>query len=250
MKYLVKLTLLFFGFMACQPFDEIVSADVIENLEVTGSNSTVPADGSCCLEVIATLNSDIEVKDRGVTFMTSSGIFQSSMKQEATIIAEFDTLDGLLKAKALWTRPLVADTVTITAEIKNANVEERLFRSQSFQTTQVIPDAIVVTANSLSIQEGYGSEVTVTGTLSFEGGAVSTGSTVKFFDYYLDTDGTTPVFIEDGRFRNESSSSDAQSKVSAIYSQGEIGADTVIYLGIYVVSDSSIVGSVPINVKQ
>lgn len=234
LRTMLLLAILSLLFTECEDID-IKANDLITSL--TFDTTETLADGSGTVTVTAILNKDADESKRTVKFTASSSKFKESDKDEVSVTAE-ETLNKELVAETELVIPNTAKDIIVTAEVEKYEVSETL------QLNASEPISIVASSSSFSVQANYGSEIVITATLLNENqGKVSTGNKVIFNDYYKGTE-----IAVTGKFREVTAESNSDSKVSAIYTPGNIAPDTTIVIQVSLETNPEIFGSTEIYV--
>lgn len=191
--------------------------------EVLVTPNTVRADGTTIIEIKAVLNPDLD--KRAVQFNADNGIFQNSDKPNIiTVTAEKlnDTLVAVARLKAPYTPGTI--TISVQPDITDLKGKFVVKRTVLVDTSDAVK--IDLTANGFSAHNNFQGEIEVTGLLkNSDGNGVSKGVVVAMEDFDLNFNSLP------GQFRNSSlTTTGNDSKVSTIYSPGQVAPDQFIYL--------------------
>jgi hypothetical protein len=221
----------------------VATNDVVQIILV---DSTVPADASSSFRVYALLPLKATAASRTVLFSASSGTFANHKDTIYAFADSIGVVPGMWAAAVTYTAPLKSGQATISVSTPTAPV---FTAASSVTLTPALPDSMALNASSFMVQDSFQSEITITGTLfSGKGKKVSTGSVVKFSDYYADNDSAVR-----GSYRALQILSDTASSFSCIYSPGPVPVTELhryLYVKAIVVGNTAVNDSVKIYISQ
>lgn len=225
--------------------DRIKTSDLLSALTILPAQ--VMADGTSTVTISTVLNPDADSTKRTVLFSSTGGKFVGGTD---SILVTAVYVNKQLVATAQLKAPLTAGALTVKAKINLANEKNDYTQTGTITATPSAPAKITLAASSFAVKVNFGSEVTLTGTLTnAQGNPVSLGNKVAFSDTYEDN---TPV---NGRFRQLQNSSNSTSTVSAIYSPGFVPANKNIRiscvltdsLGVTSIKDTVLINTISSN---
>lgn len=225
---------------------ETIATDKLIN-SLLVSPKIVEANGTSIVSVTCQLNSDATSDKREVIFKTTAGQFVENKEQKIVKKAEFENEKLIVKTDILV--PMQAGTLTITAEPNLPDIIEDYIATDSVSLIESVPVSIKVSNSSFFVwNNDLKSEVTITGTLfNSSGKKVSMGNNVIGEDYF---ENNMPV---GGRFRETFLSSNSDSKVSTIYTPGNVPVGSNIFIKLTLLDDlgvkTNIRDSVLITIK-
>ncbi len=207
--YKIILAFIVLGIYSCKR-ENIIASTVINSLYI--SNHTPYADGTTIVKISVAIDSIADPTKSSVIFSTNAGTFLSTNDTIITQAATFQS--GHLIANVSLRVPMTVGKIIIKAYPAVSSPYFTFLLKDSIMLVRAVPDQIVLTPSALSIASNFGSEVSLTGALSFQMKNVSTGDKVLFEDYYP---GGAKL---GGSFRAVKDTSDITSTVSAAYSIG------------------------------
>ncbi len=208
-------TLFFFG---CTK--EVDVTEYIKDVVVTPT--TVRADGTTIIEIKVVLNPYLD--KRAIQFNADKGAFQNSDKPN-TITVTAEKVSDTLVAVARLRAPSTTGTITISVQPDITDLEGKFIvqRMVTVETSDAV--SIEVTANAFSVHNNFDGEIEVNGLLkNSNGNGVVKGVTVTIEDQDLNFN---PL---EGQFRNTNLTSSNDSRVSTLYTPGQIAPNQFIYL--------------------
>jgi hypothetical protein len=201
---------------------------------MTFSTKQVQADGTSLITVSTVINANSDSTKRTVVFTTKYGSWVGG--KDSTISKKATYINQQLVASVQYKAPssVVGQGMdTINAKMYLPAEKQDYSQTDYIKVTASTPTKLVVSASAFSVKVNFGSEITVTGTLTnSQGNPVSLGSVVVFENRF---DDQTAV---NGRFRQQQLSSNAQSTVSAIYSPGNVATGRNIWLSCFLLDSS------------
>ncbi len=227
-----KLTLLLFaglmlGAVSCQK--ELTTSDIIKNLTI--APGTVDADGSSTVTVTVELTDKAAADKRNIVFTATGGSWAGGKDGKVTVPATYT--NGKIVAKATLAAPSFAAEITITAAAEATSINGDYQLTSALKATTVVPAKIHIEPTSLGIGANYASEDTLSAKISgVKGNNASKGVKVVFEDML---NSNSPA---GGHFRQLQTSSDNNSKVSAIYGAPALPSGTAIILKVTVLDST------------
>lgn len=226
-------------FLACS--EQVVNEDdLVSNISI--SKTELLANGADVSTVKVFFNKDAKVSLIKLEVEVNNGTIIENGTKKIELVPE-ENLEGEISAEFnLRSSTIVADHV-IDFKVDKYLLERTIVSNRSN------PASVAISSSAFSVQNNFDSEITLEALLSNEnGGKVSNGIKARFVDTFLDG---TPV---NGRFRQESLSSNSDSKVSAVYSPGLIEPNQNIMVTVELLDDSGnpigISGSIEIYVDE
>jgi len=200
--------------------------DLIEG--VTASPDEIQADGNTIVTITALLNDDLD--KRAFVFGTDQGSFVETDKgittdKGNTITVTAEKIKDKLTAVAKLKAPVSPGTINITVQPDILDEEGKYIFTKELNAVNSVPVSIDLFANAFSVHNNFDGEIIFTATLkNKDGSGVSKGHKVLIEDF------DTNFSSIDGVFRSESLSTNSDSKVSAIYSPGQIDSNQNIFI--------------------
>ncbi|WP_299221881.1 hypothetical protein [uncultured Aquimarina sp.] len=193
---------------------------------ITKSRDFVIADGTDTVTFVVTFNNEANIDQISAKATVMNGSFTDNDDDELTIEPVRD-ITGKIESIVE-----VRGTTSAANTIVRFNINEYTTKFE-LSPQLSIPSNISLNASAFSVLNNFDGEITLTGSLSNEiGRKVSSGNKVKFEDFFADG---SPV---NGQYRAQSLSSGADSKVSTVYSPGEIDENQTITLRVTVLDDN------------
>ena len=209
-------------FASCDEEDVINPEDIIITFEP--DKQSILADGSSTVAIRAILDPKGDKTLRTIYFETDRGIFSESEKNSIVKKAEVN-LDDEVEAKVVLIAPTTPGDLEIRAQVELEDQTDRYISRIILDVDSSLSASIELTADAFSVENNFASEITLTGVLkNIDGNKVSEGVSVVFTDRDAND---API---GGRFRSENLTTGSDSKISAIYSPGNIGSGQFITL--------------------
>lgn len=204
--------------------------DLISDIQFIPEKQLI-ANGQDAVLVRVFFNKESVIENINGTVTVSNAIIQESGSNELKLSPTRDLADPALKDEVIV--EFFVKSTTLHADHRlNFNVNMFENNSTVIPSIRSVPSSVSLSINSFSIEQNYGSEVTLSATvLNSEGKKVSNGAKARFRDVFEDG---TPV---NGRFREERLSSNNESVVSAIYSLGLVEINQEITIIVELLDD-------------
>lgn len=193
--------------------DIVAEKDVFNSLQL--SRTTAVGDGSQTVSIVCEINPDATEDKLEFILRTSMGQFTEN--KDSKLVKKPEFKNGKLVIEATAQVPQNSGTMVISVEPNQPYDTRDFIIKDSVIVSKSVPATMKLQPSVLGIGSNLLSEVLVTGLLSnANGGKVSTGYKVRFEDKLLNGGGPA-----NGRFREQATSSNAESKVSTYY--GSVG---------------------------